>query len=54
MKVGDRVTLKVDEVYRKIFQKNHSATYLFVKALKTVLWLSCRAEGSLDTGSSAF
>ena len=37
LKVGDKVTLSVDDCSRRNTEKNHSATHLLQKALKTVL-----------------
>ena len=54
-KIGDTVTLKVDEANRLSTGKNHSATHLLQKALRTVLGDHVEQAGSyVDAGRLRF
>ena len=50
LKVGDTVTLKVDATLRNDIGKNHSATHLLQKALRTVLGTHVEQAGSYVDG----
>ncbi len=49
VKIGDKVTLKVDAKLRMATSRNHSTTHLLQKALKTVLGDHVNQAGSLVT-----
>ncbi len=50
IKVGDTVTLQVDETLRAKICKNHSATHLLQKALREVLGTHVQQKGSYQDG----
>ena len=51
LSVGDKVNLSVDEANRKATCRNHSATHLLQKALRTVLGTHVEQAGSLNNAS---